>query len=114
MATDGEFTNTIPNTSNNVEDDVAEERENFEYVERSLFILNQFMKDGYYAELAYTGDKLTSVTVKDSGGVTKGSATLTYSGDELQTEVWSINGKTLTYTYTWSSGKLIKTELAVT
>ncbi len=113
--TDGEFTSNIPNaSSNNVEDDLAEIRENFEYQERSFFLLAQLMRNGYYVEFSYTGDKLTGITVKDSTDATKGTAVLTYTGDELTEEAWTINGKTLTYTYIYSSGKMNKIELNIT
>ncbi|MEJ2695584.1 MAG: hypothetical protein P8013_02950 [Candidatus Sulfobium sp.] len=114
--TDGAFTPTSPNYgTENAQNAFDEIKENFEWIQRHFLMDQRFTGlDGYYADYTYTGDELTGITVKDSFDVTQGVCTLTYSGGYLSTEVWAINGKTLTYTYTYSAGKLTRVTLAIT
>lgn len=117
MATDGAFTKTSPNYPGGaVPTEFDETRENFEWLERELLMLGHFTGlTGYFSSYTYDGSgNLTTVTVKNSGGITQGTCTLTYSGGNLITEAWVINGKTLTYTLTYSGGNLSSVSLAIT
>jgi len=108
------FDKTVPTAGNNWQTDMTAMRSNAEWTERALLMLGYFMITGHEINYTYTGDKITAISVKDISLVEVASATLAYTGDELTTEAWVINGKTLTYTYTWSSGKITKVKLAVT
>ncbi len=114
MATDGAYTLGIPVSTNKVEDDLPEIEENFQWLKRLFFMLGVHILDDYESNFTYTGSDLTGITVKDGGGTTKATCTLSYSSGKLSTEVWSVDGKTLTYTYTYSGDNLTKVSLNVT
>lgn len=105
---------TVPNAANDVADDVTALRGNMEWIERVFFQLGLLMLDDYEVDFTYTTGNLTGISVKNSVAAEVGSCVLVYSGDELQTETWTINGQTLTYTYTYSGGDLTNISLNIT
>lgn len=115
MATDGIFTKTSPNYSTQVASSAFDEiKENFEYLERGLLMQSLFFIIGHNSSFTYGvtyTDRVESIAVKNSTGGSVGTCTLTYSTStstpyQLNQEVWAINSKTLTYNYTYSSGKV--------
>lgn len=111
MAADGAYTVTVPNTANSVSSDVDEIRENFEYIRREWMMTGIIPITGTTIAYTYTSGDLTGITF--SGGVT-GSASFIYDGSgNLTTETWTLYGKTITVTHTYSSGDLTQTDISI-
>lgn len=114
-ATDGAYTKTSPTYPTQDASDAFDEiKENFEFLERAFFIEEILMLNGYYIDYTYTSGNITAMTVKNSSGVSQGTAAITYSGSNISTVAWTINSKTLTYTYTYSGGNITRVTLAIT
>ncbi len=113
------YDKSVPASSNDWDDDLTAMSENFTWLRR--FFLSGFIPiDGVSIEYGYGStytDRVESVTVKDSGASTIASGTLTYDAtntDQVNSESWSIDGKNYAIAYTWSGGKLTKTEITIT
>jgi hypothetical protein len=107
---DGVFTVTSPTATNVVTTDIDEVRENFEYLRRHMMNLCTPPITGAIATYTYTGSNLTGITYS---GTLAGSAVFTYTGDNLTQEVWTLYGKTLTYTHSYPAGVLTTTTVTV-
>jgi len=111
MAADGEYTVTVPNAANDVSTDIDEVRENFEYIRREWMMTGIIPIHNTSIAYTYTSGDLTGITF--SGGIT-GSASFTYDGSgNLTTETWTLYGKTITVTHTYSAGDLIQTDVSI-
>lgn len=112
MATDGVYTVTSPTyPGENVANAFDEIKENFEWIRRAF--MNAYIPPIHGATMAYTysSGNLTTITF---GGTLAGSAAFTYDGsNQLTSEVWTLYGKTITYTHTWSVGQITGTTVSI-
>lgn len=122
-ATDGAYTKTSPNYgTENAQNAFDEIKENFVWLERHILMGERFTGlTGYCATYTYAGGNLTTITVYNATGTppncsgsVQATGAFTYSGGNLSTEAWTINGKVLTYTYSYSGSDLVRVSLAIT
>jgi hypothetical protein len=112
MATDGKYTVTSPTyPGGNAQNEFDEIKENFEFIRRQWMQTGIIPIDGTTISYTYTGETLTGITF---GGQLTGSASFTYSGDNLTQEVWSLYGKTITLTHSYSGSQISSTSISIT
>lgn len=110
-----DFNKAKPNAVHPVNDNLTVMRQNAEVIDRSFQILGLMMADSSYIDFSYSGnDQLTTITVSNSGDDTMASCAIAYTGDNIATETWTINGETLVYTYTYSTGRVSNIALGIT
>lgn len=107
-ATDSLATRNVPLEGHHIADDMAEMRENVDYMWYG-WIMSEVppTKGVAYTATYYSNGKIKDQTVTGTP-FTSPDPKVTYTYDSgtgtLTTEVWVINGITFTWTYTWSSG----------
>lgn len=111
--TDSAFTVTVPTASNLISSDIAELKENFEFLRRNM--LNACIPIIHDARISYTYSDNLLTNISFSGALAgAGGATFTYSGGNLTVEEWSIYGKKITYNHSYSQNLLLETSIRVT
>jgi hypothetical protein len=117
MATDGIYSKDSPNyPSQNTADAFDEIKENFTWLERELIINGTLtgLASGHYSQFTYNGELLSQINVYASGGGTPiATATLNYTGANIASIVWNINGKTITQTFLEESGRISRITITI-
>jgi hypothetical protein len=111
MSSDGVFTVTSPTyPGGNALNEFDEIKENFEFLRRFFMEMGAIPINGATMSYSYNAGKMTTITF---GGTLAGSASFSYTGNDLTGEVWTLYGKTITVTHTYSLGILTQSTFAV-
>lgn len=112
MASDGYFTFTVPNISNQISSDVDEMRENFEYLRRLIMAIEMpFVAN---TTVVYTYSSNLLVKSSYTGGLT-GEASYTWDTTtlEIQRVKFDFYSKSIAFDYTWSGGKITQMKSSI-